>query len=363
MNRRNATLGVAAAGVLAGAVGLGVLAAPAGAGQAPNLPATTPQALVQSVLSTKQTPAFAGTVDVQNNLGLPAILPNLPQLSATNSQIGIWADGAGHGRISLPSKTGEQTIVDDGTTLYQWNSANRSVTETPQATATGKAGASKHANGSPAGLADPASAARELVSTMQSHSTVSVEGTEMVAGRPVYDLVLTPKPTERTLVRQVRIAVDAQQHLPLQVSVLADGTANPAVQIGFSNINFGAQDPALFHFTPPAGSTVTQKSANDQSSSAIGSLAGTHPTVVGTGWDSVVIATLPQAGAGTQGSRSASIDPLSLARQFGTPVTGTWGSGWVVSTDVGTALITSDGRLAVGLVPQQVLTQALSGSR
>jgi hypothetical protein len=212
-------------------------------------------------------------------------------------------------------------------------------------------------------LADPASAARQLVSTMQSYSTVSVDGTEMVAGRSVYDLVLTPKPTERTLVRQVRIAVDAQQRLPLQVSVLADGSANPALQIGFNNINFGPQDPALFHFTPPAGSTITKKSAKDQSSSANGSLAGTHPTVVGTGWDSVVIANLPQTGTGTQGSGSGNIDPLSLARQFGTPVNGTWGSGWVISTNVGTALITSDGRLAAGLVPQQVLTQALSGSR
>ncbi|HWE88208.1 MAG TPA: hypothetical protein VG317_01940, partial [Pseudonocardiaceae bacterium] len=232
MNRRKTTLGVAAAGVVAGVVGLGVLAAPAGAGPAPSLPAITPQALVQSVLSTKQTPAFAGTVAVQNNLGLPDVLPNLPQLSSTNSQVRIWADGAGRGRISLPTQSAEQTIVEDGTTVYQWDSATRTVTEQPLpkggAHAAGKAGAAKLAPGTPAGLADPASAATELISAIQNYSTVSVDGTDTVAGRSVYDLVLTPKPTEHTLVRQVRVAIDAQQRVPLQFTVLADGSADPA---------------------------------------------------------------------------------------------------------------------------------------
>ena len=51
MIRRKATVGVAAIGVVAGAVALGFVAAPAGAGQSPTLPPTTPAALVQSVLT------------------------------------------------------------------------------------------------------------------------------------------------------------------------------------------------------------------------------------------------------------------------------------------------------------------------
>ena len=87
MNRRNATLGVALAGVVAGAVGIGCLASPAGAGQSPALPSVTPDALVASVLTTTP-PAMAGTVEIQNNLGLPSI-PGLP-VQAANGTSPPW---------------------------------------------------------------------------------------------------------------------------------------------------------------------------------------------------------------------------------------------------------------------------------
>ena len=93
MNRRMATLGVAAAGVVAGAVGLGLLAAPAGAGQAPSLPTITPQALVQSVITAKPV-AMGGTVEVDNNLGLPPIDGLPSQLANGTSQVKATCGGA-----------------------------------------------------------------------------------------------------------------------------------------------------------------------------------------------------------------------------------------------------------------------------
>jgi len=128
MNRRNATLGVALAGVVAGAVGIGFLASPAGAGQSPTLPSVTPDALVASVL-TATPPAMAGTVEIQNNLGLPSI-PGLPiQAANGSSQIRVWTDGRNHSRIALPSMNSEETIIEDGTTIYDWDSAKHTVTE------------------------------------------------------------------------------------------------------------------------------------------------------------------------------------------------------------------------------------------
>ena len=44
----------------------------------------------------------------------------------------------------------------------------------------------------------------------------------------------------------------------------------------------------------------------------------------------------------------------------GTPVTGSWGSGRLITTSVGSAIVTDDGRVAAGAVPEQVLTEALS---
>lgn len=361
MNRRKATLGAALVGVVAGAVGLGLLAAPAGAGQAPTLPSTTPDALVQSVL-TAQLPAMAGTVQVVNNLGLPDV-PGLPaQLGGGTSQIRVWTDGTNRTRVSLPTMNSDETIVNDGTTTYDWNSTTHTVIEHHTTKATGKKDTSKPSDTNVA--LDPASAARQLVAAVKQTSTVSVSGTDTVANRAAYDLVLTPKSDQRTLLRQVRIAVDAQTRMPLQLTVLANNTDTPAVQIGFSSVNIGAQDPSLFHFTVPAGATVVNGDKADSKTAQ--TVTNAAPTLVGTGWETVVVAQLPSATTPSDqpaqsgklgGSSSSSM--LGLVRQFGKPVSGTWGSGWVISTSVGNVLITSDNRVAAGFVPQQLLISAL----
>ncbi|HVV24634.1 MAG TPA: outer membrane lipoprotein carrier protein LolA [Pseudonocardiaceae bacterium] len=351
MDRRKATLGAAAIGVVAGVTALVVVASPAGAGQSPTLPKTTPDALVQSVL-TAQVPAMSGTVQLDNNLGLPAV-PGLPQVATNGSEVRVWTDGKDRSRISIPSATSEQTIVDDGTTVYEWDSADRSVVEhsvhKAEKTASDKAKAQD---------LDPAKAARDLVGAIQKTSTISVDGTDVVAGRSAYDLVLTPKPQERTLLREVRVAVDAQTRIPLRLTVLAENTDSPALQIGFTSLDMGAQDPSLFHFSVPAGATVTNGDKHDQHSAEIAS--STEPKLVGDGWDTVIVAQVPKAARSNSDSPNSTGQMLGLVRQIGTAVHGTWGSGWLISTDVGNAVITSDGRVAAGFVPQQLLYQALS---
>jgi hypothetical protein len=171
-----------------------------------------------------------------------------------------------------------------------------------------------------------------------------VDGTAEVAGRPAYDLVLTPKPTERTLLREVRIAVDAQERVPLQLTVLAQGSTTPALQVGFTDLTFGAQDASLFTFTPPPGATVT-----DQPERPNTATKPDEPTVVGDGWDTVAVEKLP-----------AQADSDKRLAGLGTPVSGSWGNGRLISTAVATAIVTDDGRVAVGAVPEQVLSETLS---
>lgn len=351
MIRRKATVGVAAIGVVAGAVALGFVAAPAGAGQSPSLPPVTPAALVQSVLSAKL-PAMSGTVEIDNNLGLPAV-PGLPAQAADGtSQIRVWTDGD-RSRIAIPGQSSEQTVVNTGSTVYIWDSTDRTVVEhsVPQERAHAKQQMDQRD-------IDPATAAKDLVGAVRATSTVTVDGTDVVASRPAYDLVLTPKPDQRTLLREVRISVDAQTRMPLRLTVLSDNTDTPAVQIGFSSVHLGQQDPSLFQFTVPKGATVVNGDKNDDKPGKIAD--ATRPTVVGDGWDTVLVAHVPTDSA--KGGDNAG-QALGLVRQFGKPVHGSWGSGWVIGTSVGNALITSDGRVAVGFVPQQVLIQALGGGK
>jgi hypothetical protein len=74
----------------------------------------------------------------------------------------------------------------------------------------------------------------------------------------------------------------------------------------------------------------------------------------GDGRDTMVLGQLPpeQPGART--------DPLALIQRIGRPTSGPWGQGWVVQTAVGMVLVSADGRVAAGAVPQQVLSEALT---
>lgn len=346
---KRVTLAAATTGVVAGVTGLVLLSSPAGAGQEPSLPRTTPEALVSSVLHAKPA-AFGGTVEVNNELGLPA-LPQLPQLANGTSDFRVWSDGTGRARVALPSQAGERTLVADGTTLWAWNSTDRTVSKIDTAS---HQHATSEANRE---LLDPGSMARRLVAAIRRSSEVGVDGTAKVAGRNAYELVLTPKPTERTLLRQVRVAIDDTLRMPLAVDVYTNGSAEPALHVGFSSLDVGQQPARLFRFTPPAGAKVTTPKHEQQQPPD-----APKTGVVGDGWDTVLVATLPEGALGQDSSArpdTKTQDPMTLLKRFGSHVSGPWGEGWVINTKVGSALVTTDGRVAAGFVPEQVLTTTL----
>ncbi|SDG76854.1 hypothetical protein SAMN05216553_111135 [Lentzea fradiae] len=344
MNKRKASLAAAAAGVVAGAAGLSLLAMPAGAGQPPSLPDVSPESLVEQVLTSKPG-AFGGTVEVDNQLGLPAIA-EIPQLADGKHSARVWTDGAGKVRLALPNGQSEQTIVSDGTTTWSWNSVTNKVTK-----AEGKTEQPEEAK-----AIDPATAAKEIVGLTKEFSDISVDGTARVANRAAYELVLTPKASEKTLVREVRIAVDSELKMPLRVAVLTNGTAEPAGTVGFREINVGPQDPKLFEFTPPANAEVTTPEAEKgergerPEAGLEQALRGENPQVFGSGWDLVVGARIP-ADAMTQVPAEAQ----GLVDRFTKKVSGGWGSGQLFTTKIATVLIADDGRVVAGAVPEQVL--------
>ncbi|WP_020670477.1 LolA family protein [Amycolatopsis nigrescens] len=378
MDPKKKAITAAVLGTALGAAGLAVIAMPAGAGEAPQLPPVSAEDLVQSVL-TAQTPAFEGTVKVDNALGLPA-LPGVPSLDLDSAR--IYNDGAGASRLSLQQGSSEQTVVRNGETVWKYDSGKNTATKI-----TVPADALKDKGVHDGEVTDPTAAAADLVNTVRETSTVSVEGTARVADRPAYEVVLTPKPDERTLLREVRVSIDAEKRVPLRLAVLANGSADPALQIAYTDVSFAPQPADRFNFTPPQGAKVTEKQADvnkdkdwakERDAQGKDKAMG-DTTVVGTGWDTVVTGKFsPESlqggqqpadkdkrgwgnwGDGDRGQgQGAGFDPKALLDQVSKPVTGPFGTGHVISLKVGTALITDDGRFAAGAVPEQVLIEAL----
>ncbi|MDR7385403.1 LolA family protein [Promicromonospora iranensis] len=358
MGPRTKALVAAGSGITVGLAGLALSSLPAGADDDPELPAVGAEELVASTLAARA-PAFAGVAELQNELGLPAV----PGGEALDFEtVRVFHDGEESARVQVERQASELTFVKNADEAWAYDSQERTATALTW-DEDDKAAARGHAE---AEMADPSQAAAEMIEQLRPTSDISVDGTASVAGRAAYELVLTPKPSEKTLLREITVAIDEETRVPLRFDVFANGTSDPVLSLGFVELELGAQDADLFEFTPPDGATVETTEADDavralEDAEDAGDV-GQRATTVGTGWDTVVIGEAPAGGSGEgsgadAGARGQDLD--GILQQIGTPVTGEFGSGTYVRTAVGGAVVTEDGRIAAGAVPRQVLVDAL----
>ena len=265
--------------------------------------------------------------------------------------------------------------------MWAWNSRDQSVTHvTIPADVAAKADTA--ATTAPP---TPDQLAQQLLAAVDPSTVVSVETPGYVAGRPVYELVLTPRSADST-VQSASIAVDAATGMALDAKITAKGATSPAFELGFNDISFDQPAASTFQFTPPPGATVTQASTP----AAILGLGGDGPilhegrrvgrkvvppngteaapaptpappavddhlpsgtTVVGTAWDSVVITKSVPSNGPIGGI-------LSDAQTVTTPA----GTGRLITTSLVNVIVLADGRVAVGAVTPQALAAAIPAS-
>jgi outer membrane lipoprotein-sorting protein len=231
----------------------------AGAQGSPALPARTPAQLLASVSGSDQAlPPMTATIQVSANLGLPS-LPSagdgqltLPALLSGTHTIQLWYADPAHFRVAIPVQMGEADLRRDGRQLWLWNSTRNAATEVTLPPGLGQ-------EGGPATPATPAvtpqQAARALLAAVGTTTRVGLQRNLTVAGQPAYQLTLVPK-DHRSLIGQVRIAIDARRPLPLQVQIFARGSSAPALSIAYSSIGFGRPSASNFAFRPPHGAKV-----------------------------------------------------------------------------------------------------------
>ncbi|MDH2429506.1 DUF2092 domain-containing protein [Sphaerisporangium sp. TRM90804] len=373
---------VAAVAVVGAAVGAGpVVAAVQGE---PSLPERTAQQLLAEVAKTAQRhspPAMSGTVVETASLGLPALpIPSgassspLSLLSGSHT-VKVWYGGDDRLRIALPGQMSETDLISDGEgQAWLWDSEKNTATriKLPAKPEAGTPGTARSAL--PSALT-PDAAAAELLKAAGEDTAVTVENGQTVAGRAAYQLVLAPKDA-KSLVERVKVALDGENYMPLRVQVYAKGTAEPAFEVGFTQVSFSTPAPENFAFTPPAGAKVeTQElgsAASEAGATPWGEGAGDHaakhagaPRTFGSGWTTVAelpfsLAELTASPAGG-GRHGEAADPGRLVNSVlksAKQISGPWGSGKVLRTKLVSALFTDDGRLLVGAVTPEALAEA-----
>ena len=315
---------------------------------------------------------LSGTIVQTSDLGLPA----LPGVAGNNSSefsslvsgshtLRVWYAGPQRARIALLGQFGESDLIRNGSDLWAWSSKNNTATH-----ATVPAGSGTHQDsGAPAPGAPttPQQAADQALKAISPTTTVSTDSSAVVAGRTAYQLVLTPK-DGTSLIGSVRIAIDGATHIPTRVQVFAKGTSSPAFEVGFTSFDPSTPSSSVFSFNPPPGATVTERSVPGTGGSDTGgsnrhptSGNGPKPQVVGTGWTSVLVASVPHDTSGSS-SQPGQLGSLGSTFRSLPTVSGSWGSGHLLEGTVFSAVLTDDGRLAIGAVSPAALYHALSVS-
>ncbi|MGW3364743.1 LolA family protein [Streptosporangium canum] len=361
---------IATVALVAGAIGAGpVIAAVQGD---PVLPErTAAQLLADAVQATESgVKPMSGTVMQTASLGLPG-LPEVAGMGGTSPaallagshELKVWYGGEDRFRFALPGRMSETDLIVNGDQAWLWESETNKATRLKGA---GQAGP-EHDRALPAATT-PQQVADEMLKRADAATAVSVSNTEKVAGRPAYQLVLTPRDAS-SLVKEVKLALDGETFVPLRVQVYAKSAAEPAFEVGFTSVTFTPPAPDNFTFTPPAGAKVEEKSLADLGR---GPEAGQERaealkgeiTTVGEGWTTVAV--LPFSardltGPAQQGGRPGGQDATAVADALlksAKQVSGAWGSGKVIQTKLVSALLTEDGRLLVGAVTPEKLTEA-----
>jgi hypothetical protein len=147
---------------------------------------------------------------------------------------------------------GETDLRRDGRNVWLWDSKTSQATHyvLPPGSASTPDQSTPTQN-----APTPQQAARQILAAVGQTTIVGLQPNVMVAGQAAYQLSLAPKDS-RSLIGQVRIAIDARYSQPLRVQVFARGASSPALEVGYTSLSFARPTGSNFPFTPPPGAKV-----------------------------------------------------------------------------------------------------------
>lgn len=365
----------------------------------PRLPARNAAQLLVD-LQTARVDGLSGMVTERADLGLPALpglggqgASDLSSLISGTHTLRVWYSGPNSARVALLGTLGESDIITNGSDVWIWSSHDNTATHRVLPKDAGKPAPQGNGQPAPQGTGKPPldpsnlpktpqEAADAALSAIDPSTEVTTGGPVKVAGRSAYELALAPR-DKASLISQVRIAIDGDKHVPLRVRVYAQGLADPAIEVAFTQVSFTRPGPEHFQFNPPPGAKIVEEksAAPSQKDPAKKDPAQQNPgqkdpgqkdpadkpkmAIIGQGWTTVLVTRAPLPGlpgtAKPQGSagpnQGGSMNLDGLLRRL-PAVQGAWGSGRVLSGNLFSVLLTDDGRTLIGAVQPDRLYQA-----
>ncbi|WP_434594854.1 LolA family protein [Streptomyces sp. A5-4] len=402
---------VAVAGVAAATIGL--VPALANSGD-PDLPKISAQQLIEKIAAS-DTQRLSGTVKISTDLGIPSLgglaeglassmgpkdggegasadpKDKLMELASGTHTLRVAADGPDKQRVSILEDAAEYSLIHNGGEVWAYDSASNEAFHGKEPAGAGDSGkdAGKREK-LPEGVpTTPKALAEEVLKAADDTTSVTVDGTTQVAGRDAYQLLIKPKQAGSTI-GAIRVAVDADNGVPLKFTLSPSSGGKAAIDAGFTKVDFGKPSADTFTFSPPKGAKVTEadelkehgkgdqdvqefkkdfEGGKGELPTGLEDLQGLN--VLGEGWSSVAVIKSPAGegmapkAEGKPGEKSGDLPPE--AEQFldalGDKVSGEFGTGTVFSTRLVNALMTDDGTVYVGAVTKDALVKAANEAK
>ncbi|MFJ9886227.1 LolA family protein [Streptomyces sp. NPDC091287] len=385
---------VAVAGVAAATIGL--VPALASTGD-PDLPKISAQQLIEKIAASDEE-QLSGTFKISTDLGLPldglagSLVPGgaggdkdggaaapqdkLMELTSGTHTLRVAADGPERQKLSILGDASEYSLIHNQGEVWAYDSESDEVYHAEAPEGRDGDGRAEKAPKAPKGApATPKDFAEQALAAAGDTTSVTVDGTAQVAGRDAYQLLIKPKQSGSTI-GSVRIAVDAENGVPLKFTLSAASGGKAVVDAGFTKVDFSKPAASTFDFTPPKGAEVTEadelETGKDEHGAAQQALPGQLAeldgfeglNVIGKGWTSIAeIRTPGGTGLPAAGSGDVPAEAQGFLDALGDKVTGKFGSGTVFKTRLVNALLTDDGRVYVGAVTKDALVRAADAAK
>jgi outer membrane lipoprotein-sorting protein len=325
------------------------------------LPSRTAEELLVD-LQQARVDGLSGTVIQRANLGIPE-LPGtggedgseLTSLLSGNHTLRVRFSEPDKFRLAVLDTFAETDVISNGKDLWIWSSEDRTAVHR---TITPGSRPEPNPDDLPSDFpSTPQEAAKKVLSAIEPTTTVTTDSAVNVADREAYELVLDPN-DDATLISQVRLAIDGETKMPLRVQVFGKGN-ELVFEVGYESVSFTRPDDREFEFNPPPGTEVTEgepltppdePSAKDREKAEE---AKDQVKVVGSGWSTVMVRKVYE-----DPNATGSPELEQFLGQL-TPVEGPWGTGRLLAGTAFSAVVTDDGRIAIGAVIPEKLYEAL----
>jgi len=154
----------------------------------------------------------------------------------------LWWSSDGRGRLELQSNSGDTQVLWDGKGVTVYDSSSNTVYKLPVTIPT------RNTDHSGPSLAEIDNFLKHLAENW----TVSGAVPSDVAGQPAYEVTVSPAHSAG-LLGSLQLAWDANQGIPLEIAVRAQGQSSPVLALAVTDISYGAVSASDLSVPVPAG--------------------------------------------------------------------------------------------------------------